>query len=212
MDSENPFDDISIAWPSSSDDVLSEDKTWWLVACMDWSRDRWIGYVTGYRKGAGVIATHVASTARDQDYLVYPFLMCWRHYVELQLKVLIAFLEQYHRESKTATHTHSLDRLWYVARTLLEKAFPNESRADLDNAERVLMQLHGFDPTSEHFRYPVRRDGTDTMTKLGRVHIGRFHESMDAVANFLDAADSAIRDLIEARDEYERATHDLHGL
>jgi hypothetical protein len=43
---------------------------------MDWPRDRWIGYVQGYWKGATAIAERVARTGRDQDYLVHPFLMC----------------------------------------------------------------------------------------------------------------------------------------
>jgi hypothetical protein len=199
-------------WPSADADLLDADNDWWLVACMDWPRDRWLGYVKGYWKGAEVIVAHVASTGREQDYLVYPFLMCWRHYVELQLKGLIGLVRRYNRESIELPKTHKLDHLWRVARLLLEQAVPDgDEKKDLDNIERVLLQLHSFDPTSEHFRYPVRNDGTETLKALGRVHLRRFHEAMDGVAHFLDAADTGIRHMIDTRAEYEEAMRDLYG-
>ena len=83
----NDNDDTIGAGPVGEADIFDSDDDWWLVACMDWPRDRWIGYVQGYWKAATVIVESVESTWRDQDYLVYPFLMCWRHYVELQLKI-----------------------------------------------------------------------------------------------------------------------------
>ena len=211
---EEPLDDLDpvSAWPSAEADLLAGDDDWWLVACMDFPRDRWIGYVEGYRKGAEVIARDVARTGRDQDYLVYPFLMCWRHYVELQLKVLILLCSTYCRQAVTVPKTHRIDHLWRVARALLKQAFPSESRDDLDNAERVLMQLNGFDPTSEHFRYPILRDGSETLTSLGRVHMRRFHEAMDGIANMLDGAESGIRVMIDQRAEYEEAMRDLYGI
>lgn len=209
----NAFDEdrpVAGPWPNPDADLLDVDD-WGRLACMDWPRDRWLGYIGGYRKGAEVIAAHVARTGRDQDYLVYPFLMCWRHYIELQLKVLIALAATYRREPMELRKTHKIDHLWRVARPLLERGFPSEPKEDLDDVERVLLQLHSFDPTSEHFRYPVETDGSETLTTLGRIHIHRFHEIMDGVAHFLDAVDTGIRQMIDTRAEYEEAMRDLYG-
>jgi len=60
------------AWPRPGADLLGEGSDWWLVACMDWPRDRWVGYVGGYWKAADVIFDRVVATGRDQDMLVYP--------------------------------------------------------------------------------------------------------------------------------------------
>lgn len=212
----DPFDEPpgmqipSSPWPSPDADLLSGDNDWWLVACMDWPRDGWLGYVKGYWKGAEVIAAHVVSTGRNQDCLVYPFLMCWRHYVELQLKVLIILVRRYRHETAEIPKTHKIDQLWRVARPLLEQASPDDND-DLDNTERILLQLHNFDPTSEHFRYPIKKDGTETLTELGRVHMRHFHEAMDGVAHLLDAADTGIREMINSQVEYEEAMRDLYG-
>ena len=173
---------------------------------MGWPRDRWLWYVTGYWKAADVIAAHVAETGQDQDGLIYPFLMCWRHYAELQLKALITVLADYHRESVPMPKTHRIDHLWRVARPLCERAFPQDDEKDQDDmrhAERLLLQLHELDPTSEHFRYPIQKDGSDTLAKLNRVHIRRFNEAMVGVAHFLDAADTGLHVMLDARNEYE---------
>ena len=201
----------AVYWPDANADLLAEGAEWWLVACTGWPRDRWLGYVMGYRKAASVLVAHVSTTGRDQDTLVYPFLMCWRHYVELQLKVLIQLLHQYEREDTELRKTHKIDQLWRMTRPLLESSFPSESGDELDHAERVLMQLSGLDPTSEHFRYPVRNDGTATLSALGQVHLRQFHEFMEGVASFLDAADTGIRAMTDARDEYEEAMRDCYG-
>ncbi|MGH3832346.1 MAG: hypothetical protein ACRDRS_18205 [Pseudonocardiaceae bacterium] len=122
-------------------------------------------------------------------------------------------MRTYRREPMELPKTHKIDHLWRVARLLLAQVFPDDDEEkNLDNAERVLIQLHGFDPTSEHFRYPVRKDGTETLATLGRIHMRRFHEAIDGVAHVLDAADTGIRYMIDTRAECEEAMRDLYGL
>ena len=217
VDSLDPFDDVptfnvDTPWPSDHTDLRSVGKDWWLTACVNLPLDRWIGYVTGYWRAAEVLVSHMARTGRDQDYLVYPFLMCWRHYVELQLKVVIRLIYLYQRTDEALPRTHKIDVLWKSARRQLEEVFPEEPHDDLDNTERVLLQLNALDPTSEHFRYPITKDGSGTMPALQHVHMRRFHEAMDGVAHLLDAADAAIRQKIDARNEYESAMRDLYGV
>ncbi|GAA1024084.1 hypothetical protein Aple_095280 [Acrocarpospora pleiomorpha] len=75
----------------------------------------------------------------------------------------------------------------------------------ISQVEQVLLQLDSFDPTSEHSRYPVRNDGSETLASLPRVHLRRFHESMERVAHFLDACDIKLREDINTRAEIEEA-------
>jgi len=204
--------DIAVGpWPSTDDDLLAGGDGWWLIACMDWPRDRWIGYVQGYWKAAEVIAQGVIDTDRDQDYLVYPFLMCWRHYVELQLKVIILLAQTYLRTPVAVPRTHKIHHLWRLARPLIEQVFPGEPTNDLDNTGRIILQLHGFDPTSEHFRYPILKDGSETLVSLGQIHIQNFHEVMDGIVGILDGTETGIRVMTDQRNEYESDMLDLYG-
>ncbi|GAA4980286.1 hypothetical protein [Streptomyces hyderabadensis] len=188
-------------WPSDDADLLREESDWWAVACMDWPRDRWLGYINGYWKAAEAICDQIISSGRSQDQLVYPFVMCWRHYAELHLKTLIELARTYLDEAHVPLRTHKIDVLWCAARPLLERAFPSDDQSSLDNAERVLLQLHAMDPTSEHFRYPVRNDGSSTLDGIARIHVRNFHNVMLGVANLLDGADTGLRVMIDTKNE-----------
>lgn len=208
----DPFDLPATPWPGPDADLLTVDEDWWFVACMDWPRDRWLGYVEGYRKGAALILAQVAATGRDQDYVIYPFLMCWRQHVELQLKNLIIQCLRYKREKVEFTRTHKLELLWRRARSLLAEVYPDDDPARVEDVERVLMQLQSFDPTSEHFRYPVvAKDGSPTLDALPRVHMRLFHETMEGIANYLDATDAGLREMIDTENEARAAMYDLYG-
>lgn len=207
----DPFDIRPTPWPNPEADLLAGDDDWWFVACMDWPRDQWLGYIGGYWKAASLILAQVAATGRDQDYLVYPFLMCWRQHVELQLKNLIIQCQRYKREAPEFPHTHKVEVLWSRTRKLLDEVYPDDDRARVDDVERILSQLQGFDPTSEHFRYPVARDGSPTLEALPRVHMRHFHEAMEGVAHYLDATDTGLREMINSENEAREAMHDLYG-
>ncbi|MCP2243524.1 hypothetical protein LX86_002254 [Lentzea aerocolonigenes] len=177
---------------------------------MDWPRDAWIGYIEGYRKAAGLMLARVAETGRDQDYLVYPFLMCWRQHIELQLKNLIIQCTRYKDEEVDFPRTHKLEVLWRKARKLLNEVYPDDTAA-IDDVERLLLQLQACDPTSEHFRYPVAKDGSPTLGALPRVHMRLFQEAMEGVATYLDATDTGLREKINSRDDYRAAMYDMYG-
>ena len=92
-------------------------------------------------------------------------------------------------------------------RPLIERVYPGGSTTDLDRIERILLRLHGSDPTSEHFRYPILKDSSETLTSLGRVHMRRFHLAMEDAAGLLDGAETGIRVMIDQRNECDAAMY-----
>ncbi|MFF0769880.1 hypothetical protein ACFYUK_13395 [Nonomuraea wenchangensis] len=196
----------STPWPVPNDSLtaMGQEDEQWLIACMDWPRDKWLGYVMGYRQAAEVLLTYVDATRRHQDTLVYPFLLCWRHYVELQLKVLITLQQKWYKLPVEVPRTHKIDALWSVTKRLLFRGeLDSEDAEKVQHVEAVLHQLNVLDPTSEHFRYPVKKDGTDTLTALPRVHLRRFQNAMERIANLLEALDTKLRVDIERRAEMD---------
>lgn len=97
------------AWPHGEADLLREEPDSHVVACLGYSRDKWIGYITGYARAAELIADQVISNERDQNTLIYPFVMCWRHYIELQLKTLIGLASLYLDEPHMPMRSHSIE-------------------------------------------------------------------------------------------------------
>ncbi|WP_433419774.1 hypothetical protein ACQP1V_06320 [Microtetraspora malaysiensis] len=192
------------AWPSSDADLLAEDDDWWFVACIDWQQGQWHGYVEGFRQAAHLIVNQIHSTAHGQDTLIFPFLTSWRHYAEIQLKSLITYLHTYlEQPSESLKKTHRIDELWRTTRALLEEAGCADDSDELDHVQRVLRQLHALDPTAQHFRYPVTVNGAPTLAGVRRIHMRRFHEAMEGVACFLDAAETGISSMLDLRSEHE---------
>lgn len=187
-------------------DLLASGEEGWLTACFDWPRDKWLGYILGYRRAADVLVAHIAETGCHQDTIVYPYVMCWRHYVELQLKTLIVLFQRFLRKDVEIRRTHRIDLLWSKLRGLFDESGLVEADAALAAVDQVLRQLHELDPTSEHFRYPIVAAGSaDTLPGLQNLHLRRFHEAMETAANCLDGCDTMIRQYIDDRNDMEAA-------
>ncbi|HXD26398.1 MAG TPA: hypothetical protein VN609_10735 [Propionibacteriaceae bacterium] len=70
-------------WPVANTDLTAQGDDWWQNACLTHQNGQWIGYVQGYRKATRLIADYVSNTKQDQDFLVWPFVLCGRHHIEL---------------------------------------------------------------------------------------------------------------------------------
>jgi hypothetical protein len=191
------FADIGeLPWPIAGDDLLTKGRPdWWMVACLGWSIDEWVTYAVGYRKAAGLIIDHIAANRADQDFLIWPFVLCWRHHVELQLKRLNRSLRELLKNLPPPTEkpTHSIRDLWSDFRGLTEETGYGPSSTDLDNAQGVLDQLDSLDPNSETFRYPASSAGRPNRpSRLTRLPLGQFHEAMERLACFLEACDAGL--------------------
>jgi hypothetical protein len=82
---------------------------------------------------------------------------------------------------------------------------------DIDNVEKVLLQLHELDPTAENFRYSKRRDGSPSLAGMKYIHLRRFHEAMERVAYYLASVDNALREQLHSQTEHDEAQLSEHA-
>ncbi len=94
---------------------------------------------------------------------------------------------------------------------MLERAFPHEPRADLDNAAALLGQLDALDPTSEGFRYPITAKGKPSLPDVSRLHLRVLHESLEGVANLLSGASNLTLVALDNKRDYEAAMREELG-
>lgn len=148
----------------------------------------------GYRRVAEILASKMIASHdnRDQDTVFFPFAMCWRHYVELQLKSLSADLERLLFRSVRKRGGHNIEQLWLEFRALLVEAYTGEESRDRSNVGRIVRQLAVMDPDNQDFRYAERRDGTPTLADVDHIDIVEFHGAMLGVANFFEAVDTQV--------------------
>jgi hypothetical protein len=174
-----------IPWPSASDSLFGPEDDWRAIACLDWARGSAVVRALGYQRAAEVLFEEIAG-GRDQDLLVYPFALCWRHHLELELKTLIRaaanFLEEpVSAAAEAALGQHGLLDLWAQCRPLLERVDPRDD-TDLDHAGRLIAQLHKIDPSGEAFRYATTKGGEATLRQVkdDRLAVDRFHRVCQA--------------------------------
>jgi hypothetical protein len=69
-------------WPAPGAALFTDiPPDWHNVACVNWSRDDWPGYIEGFRRAARYLVLQVDKTGRDQDFLVFPILFLYRHHL-----------------------------------------------------------------------------------------------------------------------------------
>ena len=199
------------AWPHSRHDLRSPAASYWQFSDLGWQRLSGLeGRTLGFRRAAEMLYESMLTSRSiaDLDTVFYPYALCWRHYVELQLKALHADLRALAGRAPKATHHHMIDRLWTGVRHLIHEQFPGDEDPGESDAHRLIGQLAALDPDGQQLRYGKRRDGTASLPDVDQVNLVTFHEAMSAVANYLEAVAAAVDhdlDIKREMDEYYSA-------
>ncbi|MBE3010886.1 hypothetical protein IL992_17050 [Microbispora sp. NEAU-D428] len=142
-------------WPNTKSNLRAiGDES--MVAYPTWRRspeDPWFGYVDGYRLAAQAIIDRAIAEGTDHDSLIFPFLMCWRHYVEIRLKSLINLIQHGLGLEIDIPGTHSLAKLWEKAESLIVETSAFEDDQSTRHVRRLILQLHALDATAQEARY-----------------------------------------------------------
>jgi hypothetical protein len=179
--------------PLATTDVLvGEEGPWQANACVQWSVEQDM-QAEGYRIAAERLADH-APQWHEQDFLLYPIVFLYRHYVELRLKNLIALGQQLAQQDVEVPETHDLRRLWVIAKPHLEReldpADANSSR-EIAQIQRVIEDLAALDPRGTAFRYATNTHGGRPLPDdASRLNLQQFATTMTKLARALDEADN----------------------
>jgi hypothetical protein len=176
---------------------------WHNVACVNWARDPWPGYIEGFRRAARYLVLQVDKTGRDQDFLVFPILFLYRHHLELQLKRLISRGHWLLGVDQPVLLGHDLRRLWTVCRAVLEEVLPGDATEALDVVGEHIQALAAVDPSAQAFRYPIDTHGRPSLPEqLTLLNLRHVAEQVEA-ANLLDGAGEVITAQLDAKLELE---------
>ncbi len=99
---------------------------------------------SGYKDAADELVDRTRSDPITRNSLVYPIIFCYRHYLELTLKTMIA---QYGRAAgmKPIWNTHDLTKLWGAFVKMRGQFLPDSDEADAIVADCVA-QFAKIDP------------------------------------------------------------------
>lgn len=151
--------------------------------------NKWINYAEGYGRVIDILESNIFDYRNDEDldFLIYPYCFSIRHYIELKLKEIIVEGNKTKKVSNKINikNTHSLLQLLKNSEKILSQIYGPRFTGVSNNIEDFIRELHDLDASSQSFRYPVNKEGLDTI----REYIFSFQiisEGFQEVKDFLD--------------------------
>jgi hypothetical protein len=184
------LDLTNLPWPDDSTCVFRAGDPSLNLAWIPQTAHQWQCYAAGYREAADRL--YQSWCVSRHDSLIFPIVFLFRHYTELRLKELVQSAADLLDLPADWKCKHRIDILWHRLKPLLRDVEPDGSERDLDNAERLLLELAARDPISTEFRYPEDMDGKRHLADLQRIDVVNFFMAMSQLSALLDGASMAI--------------------
>jgi len=193
MDNKNTFPPLFTA---------AED--WENNACIPDGTADSILYIEGYRRAAEYLVAEVQASARNQDFLVYPIIFLYRHYLELILKSIISDSQELLDEPKKPRISHCLQDLWPEAKGLLRKIHSFKTCKETQHLDHVIAEFAKLDPTGETFRYPFTLEGETLLSGLKHINLRHLADQLKKVSDLLDGVSMGVSAALDTKYEVAR--------
>lgn len=179
-------DEVELPWPRADDELFAPAEDVWLNAHIGAFRGD--SYTIGYKAAGDALVEHVARHEIDADTLVFPIVFCYRQYLELLLKGMLADARTYYSIDAAAPIGHSLLVLWEPLRVLFTRRWPDAS-GDLDAVEDSLRQFDAVDRGSYAFRYATTPTGEMSLpVEFKQINLRNLGEVVERIGVFLDSS------------------------
>jgi hypothetical protein len=215
MDASGELPEIALAWPAVGEKLFTADLPDWHnnASLRAMVSGGWLRYAEGYRRGAALMVEHVNRNNRDQDFLVFPIVFCYRQYLELMMKYLIREGGHLLDLNEDFAKSHNLLKLWEACRSILEQVSPDEPTEQLDAVTEGIEQLSAIDPLSEAFRYPEDRKGGPSLSANAPQVFNLRHFGLQAekIGNLLRGASDQISVYLDYKHDMESEYCDDSG-
>lgn len=169
-------------------------------ACVNWRPDTSSLYVEGYWHGANKLAMGIIENRESIDYLVYPTLFLYRHYIELKIKYLIADSREVLEEKVGFPKHHNMFNLWgllkaninRIAKSKGNDLYSHITSGDCNKVDDGMAFYKEVDLGSMAFRYPKDQDGNTSLDGVVTINIQEVLVAMNGLKEVLDKIDYAI--------------------
>lgn len=152
----------------------------------DYESNKWESYATGYRIAAEVLARKVLDEMNNRDTLIFPIVFLYRHYLELRFKEIIEQGCLLVDESSNLKKHHDLFELWKEVKRLIATIWPESPPQSFYKVDKVITDFCSVDRLSDGFRYPIKKNGENTLNGIKRINLRNFYEAMQPVVEILE--------------------------
>jgi len=199
---ESKFDDVLSAefrWPRKGDAPFAEaseplDNA--LIASDE--RSRLVLMTDGYKQAGDLMVRQTLDEPSRRDFLVFPILFSYRHFLELSLKYMLSVFGPHVAVEPNWT-THELAPL---AKSFFEM-LDNFGTPDPDEADAVVANIIAefakIDPRSYSNRYPVDTKGRPLPITQAALDLSNLADVMEGVAGYFSGCDGYLSELLNAQ-------------
>ena len=183
------FDDIDVPWPQKGDDPLAIGEHSRLVAGVNFSFDEpWGQIAEGFKRLGDLGVASLEQTGHGHNYLVYPILFSYRHFIE-------SVAQGDHPRRSPPPRRAGVGAADPQPRTLVEygRTTPDGvragHRAHIQRRSRLSRSVRRDRPHLRAFRYPVKHNGGNALPDaLRTLDLDQVRQVVERLAAFLDAA------------------------
>lgn len=151
-----------------------------------------------FKDAADLLVVYTEENAHERRNLVWPIVFCYRQYIELALKDVIAEygpqIENNHKIEPN-WNTHSLKELWTYYKQIINSTLSEITADDIPEVlsiEACIDELEGIDAGSYSFRYPTDTKGRQIDIPFSSIDLYHLRDMMEGIYGFLDASESAL--------------------
>ena len=190
--------DLPKHWPRVGDRLFAQNR-WTLDAAIATFRgERLYRMKKAFKSAADLLIVYTEENAHERDNLVWPIVFCYRQYIELALKDVIAEYGPRMGNShviKPNWNTHILKELWasykQITYSTLSEAAVDEI-PEILSIEACIDEMDSIDAGSYTFRYPTDKKGRQIDIPFSSIDLYHLRDIMEGIYSFLDANESAL--------------------
>jgi len=170
----------------------------------------WGKHVIEYKEAADILFQHVAGK-RMYNFLVYPILFLYRHYIELQIKEIIINARLYLGIKERFPRGHDIGNLWGICKEAvqtIDSVEPGlteeqivESKHIYDGLEKDINVLAKLDPSSAT-RYPVDVDGNPIEISWGDFNFKELPKLIERIDYNLGGLAAGVYEYLKSKEEW----------
>lgn len=185
-------DDLPDHWPRMADHLFAQN-CWAFDASLSTFRgERMYRMKKASRNAGDLLVAHTADNAHERDNLVWPIVFCYRQYIELALKDVIAIYgPKADPRIEPNWNTHKLGELWKPYKQIL-LAITSDDIPEVLAVEACIAEFDEIDVKSYAFRFPNDKKGEQVDIPLDFMDLYNLQCVMESIYAFFDATESAL--------------------
>lgn len=185
-------------WPTEGDTLIRTSKNSADNATYAHQAEQRMALMaSGYEKAASLLVDQALERSDLLDFLIYPIVFNYRHFIELRLKgILDAHGE--HVGIDPIWRSHSLTALWNAFDEMLDRYGTFDPDEADEHAADLIDEFSKIDPGSFSFRYPTDTHGESLVPPFEHVDLVWLKDVMTGLSHYFDGTDDFLHERLNA--------------